>query len=106
MEKFIVIFFISVLINELIFRIKLLPSFSGDLHQKFSSTKSVPLTGGIILLIFFTYFFFKNNELIYICFFSIFILKGFFYNKTHDSQKKVENKNCLSIKNIYYNLNT
>ena len=74
MEKFFIIFFISVVINELIFRIKLLPSFSGDIHQKFSSTKSVPLTGGIILLIFFTYFFFKNNELIYICFFSIFVL--------------------------------
>ena len=74
MEKFFIIFFISVVINELIFRIRLLPSFSGDLHQKFSSTKSVPLTGGIILLIFFTYFFFRNNELIYICFFSIFVL--------------------------------
>ena len=74
MEKFFIIFFISLVINELIFRIRLLPSFSGDLHQKFSSTKSVPLTGGIILLIFFTYFFFRNNELIYICFFSIFVL--------------------------------
>ena len=57
MEKLIIIFLLSTLINELLFRTKLLPSFTGDLHQKFSSIKSVPLTGGIILLVFFTYFF-------------------------------------------------
>ena len=74
MEKFIIIFLISTLINELVLRIKLLPSFTGDSHQKFSSKKSVPLTGGLILLIFYTYFFFNINELIYFCFFCIFIL--------------------------------
>tara|TARA_A100001015_G_scaffold51748_1_gene56853 strand:- start:244 stop:1224 length:981 start_codon:yes stop_codon:yes gene_type:complete len=74
MENFILIFLVSILINEIGFRIKLLPSFTGDLHQRFSSTKSVPLTGGVILLIFYTYFFFNNNELIYFCFFSIFVL--------------------------------
>ena len=74
MEKFIIIFFISTLLNELVFKIKLLPSFTGDLHQKFSSTKSVPLTGGLILLVFYTYFFFYNNGLVYFCFICIFIL--------------------------------
>ncbi len=74
MEKFIIIFLVSTLINELAINTKLLPSFTGDLHQKFSSIKSVPLTGGIILLIFYTYFFFDNNELIYLCFFCTFIL--------------------------------
>ena len=74
MEKFVIIFLVSTLINELAINTKLLPSFTGDLHQKFSSIKSVPLTGGIILLIFYTYFFFDNNELIYLCFFCIFIL--------------------------------
>ena len=54
MEKFIIIFLVSTLLNELVFKIKLLPSFTGDLHQKFSSTKSVPLTGGLILLVFYT----------------------------------------------------
>ena len=68
MENFILIFLVSILINEIGFRIKLLPSFTGDLHQRFSSIKSVPLTGGVILLIFYTYFFFNNNELIYFCF--------------------------------------
>ena len=74
MEKFIIIFLVSTFMNELMLRIKLLPSFTGDLHQKFSSIKSIPLTGGVILLVFFTYFFFNSNELIYICFFSIFTL--------------------------------
>ena len=57
MENFIIIFLISTLINELFLRMKLLPSFTGDLHQKFSSIKSVPLTGGVILLVFNTFFF-------------------------------------------------
>ena len=74
MEKFIIIFLLSTLVNELVSRKKLLPSFTGDLHQKFSSVKSVPLTGGVILLTFYTYFFFNNNELIYFCFFGIFVL--------------------------------
>ena len=74
MEKLIIIFLLSTLINELLFRTKLLPSFTGDLHQKFSSIKSVPLTGGIILLVFFTYFFLDSNEQIYFCFFGIFVL--------------------------------
>ena len=74
MENFIIIFLISTLINELFLRMKLLPSFTGDLHQKFSSIKSVPLTGGVILLVFYTYFFFNSNELIYFCFFGIFVL--------------------------------
>ena len=74
MEKLVIIFLISTLINELFLRMKLLPSFTGDLHQKFSSRKSVPLTGGVILLVFNIYFFFNNNELIYFCFFSIFVL--------------------------------
>ena len=65
MEKFIIIFLVSTLLNELVFKIKLLPSFTGDLHQKFSSTKSVPLTGGSILLVFYTYFFFNNNGLVF-----------------------------------------
>ena len=74
MDKFIIIFLISTLINQLLLRTKLLPSFTGDLHQKFSSIKSVPLTGGVILLVFYTYFFFNSNELIYFCFFGIFVL--------------------------------
>ena len=75
MENFIIIFLISTLINELLFRSKLLPSFTGDLHQKFSSIKSVPLTGGVILLVFYTYFFFNSNELIYFCFFWYFCFR-------------------------------
>ena len=58
MINFLVIFILSFIINELIRKGNFLPNFSGDLHQKFSSDKNVPLAGGIIFLVFFYVIFF------------------------------------------------
>jgi UDP-N-acetylmuramyl pentapeptide phosphotransferase/UDP-N-acetylglucosamine-1-phosphate transferase len=74
MINFLVIFLLSFIINELIRKSNFLPNFSGDLHQKFSSEKSVPLAGGIIFLFFFALFFFDNLKIIFFSFFFIFLL--------------------------------
>ena len=47
------------LVNQIFIKKNILPSFSGDQHQKLASKKSIPLSGGIFLLIGFYLFFFE-----------------------------------------------
>ena len=65
---------IFLFINKLLIQKKILISETGDLHQKFASKSSVPLTGG--LFIFFGYFYFINEKIFSFMIFSfiIFIL--------------------------------
>lgn len=60
-------------LNEILKYYKILPSYSGDIHQKVSSDKIVPLSGGIILLSFFVLFYDLNYE-IFLCFSLMFLL--------------------------------
>ena len=58
-------------INKILLKNKILINETGDVHQKFSSKSSVPLTGGIF--IFFGFFFF-NEGILSVIFFSFIIL--------------------------------
>ena len=65
---------LTLLINKLLLKKKILISETGDIHQKFASKSMVPLTGGIF--IFLGYFYFFNEKIFSFIFFSflIFIL--------------------------------
>ena len=65
------------LINLFILKKNILPSFSGDSHQKLASVKSIPLSGGIFLFCTFCLIFFKTLY-IYFFFISIIFLIGLF----------------------------
>ena len=58
-------------INKILLKNKILINETGDVHQKFSSKSSVPLTGGIF--IFFGILFF-NEGILSVIFFSFIIL--------------------------------
>jgi|TARA_B110000259_G_scaffold61889_1_gene73247 UDP-N-acetylmuramyl pentapeptide phosphotransferase/UDP-N-acetylglucosamine-1-phosphate transferase len=79
---------IFLFINKLLIQKKILISETGDLHQKFASKSSVPLTGG--LFIFLGYFYFINEKIFSFMIFSfiIFILGIFSDLKLIKSAKK------------------
>ena len=58
-------------INQLLLKKKTLINETGDIHQKFSSKSSVPLTGGIFI---FLGYFFLNDGFFSFIFFSFIIL--------------------------------
>ena len=65
------------LINTFINKNNFLPSLSGEKHQLFASTKSISLSGGIIML--FTFFLITSFSInLYYIFFIIIFLLGFF----------------------------
>ena len=62
------------LINLLFIKKDILPSFSGDNHQKLASIKSIPLSGGIFLLSVFCLIFLKTFLMYFIFIISIFLI--------------------------------
>tara|TARA_B100001063_G_C16766978_1_gene559252 strand:- start:1598 stop:2629 length:1032 start_codon:yes stop_codon:yes gene_type:complete len=62
------------LINFLFIKKNILPSFSGDNHQKLASVKSIPLSGGIFLLSIYCLIFLKTFSLHLIFIISIFLI--------------------------------
>ncbi len=64
-------------INLFLIKKKILPSFSGDKHQKLASNQSIPLSGGIFLIVALSLIFFEtfNNYLLFI---SLIFLIGLF----------------------------
>ncbi len=62
------------LINLLFIKKDILPSFSGDNHQKLASVKSIPLSGGIFLLSVFCLIFLKTFLMYFIFIISIFLI--------------------------------
>ncbi len=62
------------LINLFFIKKNVLPSFSGDDHQKLASVKSIPLSGGIFLLSVFCLIFFKTFLMYFIFIISIFLI--------------------------------
>ncbi len=74
-------------INSLFEKKNILPSFSGDKHQKLASTRSIPLSGGIFLLFSFSIIFFKSLNT-YLFFITLIFLIGLFSDlKTLKSAK-------------------
>ena len=69
------IFFIILvyLINFYFIKKNILPSFSGDKHQRLASDKSIPLSGGIFLICGFFVIFF-NSFHVYLIFLSLIFL--------------------------------
>lgn len=66
-----------ILINSFIIKKNILPSLSGDSHQKLASEKSIPLSGGIFLFSIFCLIFYKTF-LVFYFFLSLIFLIGLF----------------------------
>ncbi len=79
LEKFLIFIFpiFIFFLNAFFVRKKLIPNFSGSIHQKFFNNKSVPLSGGIFLVIIIIYIF-KNDSIILILSLFLIFLIGFF----------------------------
>jgi|MDTF01.1.fsa_nt_gb UDP-N-acetylmuramyl pentapeptide phosphotransferase/UDP-N-acetylglucosamine-1-phosphate transferase len=65
---------LTYLVNEFLFKKKLLISITGDVHQKFASYSEVPLTGGFFIFFGILYFFSKDASLFIFFSFTILIL--------------------------------
>ena len=55
---FISVIFLSLILNRILFKKSLFLNFKGDNHQKFISSKDIPLSGGLILI--FTSYYYLN----------------------------------------------
>ncbi len=55
---FISVIFVSLILSYILFKKKLFLNFKGDKHQKFISSKNIPLSGGLILI--FTSYYYLN----------------------------------------------
>jgi len=64
---FISVIFLTLIINHILFKKKLFLNFKGDNHQKFISSRNIPLSGGLIL-IFTSYYFLNLLNLTYLFF--------------------------------------
>ena len=62
---FILVIFISLIFNRILFKKGLFLNFKGDNHQKFISSKNIPLSGGLIL-IFTSYYYLNLLNFIYV----------------------------------------
>ncbi len=65
------------LVNYYLIKRNILPSFSGDKHQKLASNKSIPLSGGIFLICGFSIIFFQPFQT-YLFFLSLIFLIGLY----------------------------
>tara|TARA_B100000886_G_scaffold332923_1_gene286196 strand:- start:2343 stop:3368 length:1026 start_codon:yes stop_codon:yes gene_type:complete len=80
MNYFLYLFFLTIFIfalNSLFRKKKFLISITGDKHQKFASSETIPLSGGIFIFLGIIYFYDINFLIFYIFSFLILIL-GFF----------------------------
>ncbi len=73
----IVLFFLILAVNTIIKKKKLLPSYTGDMHQRFVGKQIIPLSGGIFITWVFLLIFYKDYILFCTTLSLIFIL-GFF----------------------------
>ena len=71
MMSLVLIVALVLILNHILIKKKLFLNFKGDNHQKFTSSESVPLSGGLIL-IFTSYFYLDLIHFIYVIF--IFLL--------------------------------
>ena len=55
---FISVIFLSLILNRILIKKRLFLNFKGDNHQKFISSKNIPLSGGLILI--FTSYYYLN----------------------------------------------
>jgi UDP-N-acetylmuramyl pentapeptide phosphotransferase/UDP-N-acetylglucosamine-1-phosphate transferase len=62
------------LTNNIIKKKRFFHNYSGDLHQKYSGEKLIPLAGGLYLIFFFIFFLYKSFLLLYFFLFVIFLI--------------------------------
>ena len=73
----IAIFFLILIVNTIIKKKKLLPNYTGDIHQRFVEKQMIPLSGGIFIASVFLIMFYKDYTFFCITLSLIFLL-GFF----------------------------
>jgi len=66
--------FSILLINYFLIKKNYLPSMSGDIHQKFTLSNSIPLSGGIYLIIIFFIYSYNQIGLLFLFIISIFLI--------------------------------
>ena len=60
---FISVIFLTLILNYIFIQKKILLNFKGDVHQKFISSKNIPLSGGLVLIL--TSYLFLNNSIFF-----------------------------------------
>ena len=73
----IALFFLILIVNAIIKKKKLLPNYTGNIHQKFVGKQIIPLSGGIFIVSAFLIMFYKDYTFFCIILSLIFLL-GFF----------------------------
>ena len=73
----ILLFFLILIINEIVKQKKLLPNYTGNIHQRFVGKQIIPLSGGIFIVSAFLIMFYKDYTFFCIILSLIFLL-GFF----------------------------
>lgn len=107
MVNFIFLFFFVISIfflNKYFVSKKILLSQSGEIHQKFASSNSVPLIGGIYLFILFSFIFFKIQAFSQIIFLTLFFLLGILVDlkKIISPKKRLILQTVILIILVYY----
>ena len=77
MDEFVIIiisFLFFIVLNNFLIKKKVLLNYSGSIHQKFSGTTNVPLTGGVFIFFAILYLYFNEIESIIYLFSLLFIL--------------------------------
>ena len=62
------------LVNNKFLNNKFLPNYTGQIHQKYSGFKKIPLSGGFFFTFFVTIIFFKFSPLLSLFIFFIFVV--------------------------------
>ena len=73
----IALFFLILIVNTIIKKKKLLPNYTGEMHQKFVGKQIIPLSGGIFIVSVFIIMFYKDYTFFCVTLSLIFLL-GFF----------------------------
>jgi len=73
----ILLFFLILIVNEIVKQKKLLPNYTGNIHQRFVGKQIIPLSGGIFIVSAFLIMFYKDYTFFCIILSLVFLL-GFF----------------------------
>ena len=73
----IALFFLILIVNEIVKKKKLLPNYTGNIHQRFVGKQIIPLSGGIFIVSAFLIMFYKDYTFFCITLSLVFLL-GFF----------------------------
>ena len=75
----IALFFLILIVNTIIKKKKLLPNYTGEMHQKFVGKQIIPLSGGIFIVSVFIIMFYKDYTFFCVTLSLINFSFGFFF---------------------------